>query len=188
MSIAVFPGFERFTLGKSRERRKFGKHALRANEVQVDTEQPIALTPHQVEEIFISILQAEIELKNANDTQEEDAHAHYMETVGLADTLTGSYAEFVAEQGVSTFDSKGNKGTIIDARTGEPSVWTPNSLDELRDAIKIYEHTRTENSQALVEALLYRYSDPKWWSAASGYKKQYVELQEHLNEPSEIKS
>jgi len=187
MSIAAFPRFEGFNLGKGRGRHKIGKHALRANEVQLNNEQPVILTPHELEEQFVSVLQAEIQLKNADDSHETDALKNFMETVGAVDVLVGSYAEHVAEQGISTFDAKGNNGTIPDARTGEPSIWSPNNINELRDAVRLYEHTRTENSQALVEALLHRYSDAKWWPGIANYRKQYVALQENLNESSESK-
>ena len=115
-------------------------------------------------------LQADIALDN--DTSEAAIHT-FVQSVGSIDFELGRSTEIVADyiskHGARTYDIKGK------ALDGSEDIKAPLEISVLEDALTIYEHLRTENSQALVEALLIKYSEDEW-AGAKVAKERFLAL------------
>ncbi len=127
-----------------------------------------------------SVVRADTELSNSNDSS-DDGLEEYESTIGAIDTDIGEYAEHIAQQPPLRFKAAGKyKEPLSD----DGDFWRPHEQYMLSHAILIYKRIRTDNSQALVEALLLKYSDENWWPLTATYKNQYEDMVANLKEPS----
>lgn len=118
----------------------------------------------QMEEWRDLVIQAEVAFHNTHE--DSDAYTEYGDTISEIDNGVGEYAEHIAKEPAATFDERGES-------KDNGTFWNPGERFILLHAVEIFDHTRTENSRALVEALLDKYADKKWWPITEAYKKEY---------------
>lgn len=116
-------------------------------------------------------IQADIALENDKSDKAVEA---YLYEIGMIDFEAGRSAEitvdYLNEHGPRAYDKRGK------ARDGSSDIKAPLEIRVLEDALVIFEHTRTENAQALVEALLIKYSDEQQWTTVGTIRERYVAL------------
>lgn len=121
----------------------------------------------QLQEWRATVIQAEIAFNSASD--DSDAYSHYHDAVYAIDPSIGEYAEHIASHPPATFEANGYTKDKSD-------IWRPHEKYILIHAIDVFDHIRTDNSRALVEALLYKYADERWWPQTNELKIRYQSL------------
>lgn len=115
-------------------------------------------------------LQADIALEN---NKSDNAMTAYLDNIESIDSelgqATDTVVDYIKKYGARTYDEKGK---ALDMTS---DVLAPLEIGVLEDALTIYEHIRTDNSQALLEALLIKYGDERFWKNST-VKERYEAL------------
>ena len=129
------------------------------------------------------------------DNEGSSALQQHIQALGQIDSEIGHAAEltstYIEQFGPRNYNEKGY------ALDESDDALAPYEIDVVRNAIGIYERTRTDNSRALVEALLIKYSGSRidkngtekiFWPAIADLKEDYKKLLDQLEESPELKS
>lgn len=147
------------------------------DEYRISLESPSVEWMRYMRQLRDQTLHADI----AIETNKSDAAIEmYVETVGSIDYELGRLADitatYVKKHGERQYDNKGR------ATDGSTDVLTPLEISVVDDAVTTFEHLRTENSQALVEALLLKYSNELAWPMVVNIRERYNALSGKVSE------